>query len=115
MQRKMQRPESSSTNRRACNPCALGTLVINLLHRNSVHPQVNVQRRETERQTEARLRSYSHHAKQQEEEPWLDLKLHSETSDAARSVWEKLATPPETELPATMTRQEYLAAITPGE
>lgn len=76
--------------------------------------QVNVQRRETERQTEARLRSYSHHAKQQEEEPWLDLKLHSETSDATRSVWEKLASPPETELPATMTRQEYLAAITPG-
>lgn len=39
--------------------------------------QVSVQRRETERQAEARLKSYSHHAKQETEEPWVKLRLHS--------------------------------------
>lgn len=39
-------------------------------------PQVSVQRRETDRQLEARLKSYSHHAKQEAEEPWVNLQLH---------------------------------------
>ena len=38
--------------------------------------QVSVQRRETDRQKDARLKSYSHHAKQEQEEPWVKLQLH---------------------------------------
>lgn len=41
-----------------------------------------VKRRETEQQTEARLRSYAHLAAQEEADQWVPLEFHGETSGA---------------------------------
>ncbi len=76
--------------------------------------QVSVQRRETERQTEMRLKSYSHHAKREGEEPWVPLQLHGADSAAAHSVWGRLTSPAETPVPMNMSRAEYLDSFVPG-
>lgn len=41
---------------------------------------MNVQRRETERQAEMRLKSYSYHAQQEEHEPWIELEVRADRS-----------------------------------
>lgn len=45
---------------------------------------VQVRKRETEAQQEARLRSYAHIAAQEAAEPWHDVKFHGETSEVGR-------------------------------
>lgn len=45
-----------------------------------LEPQVK--RRETEQQTEARLRSYAHLAAQEEADQWVPLEFHGEASGA---------------------------------
>ena len=43
---------------------------------------LQVKRRETEQQTEARLRSYAHLAAQEEADHWVPLEFHGDTSGA---------------------------------
>lgn len=76
---------------------------------------VQVKRRETEQQTEARLRSYAHLAAQEEADQWVPLEYHGETSELAQGVWQRLATVDGAqEVAHTLTREQYLDAIVPG-
>ncbi len=45
-----------------------------------------MQRRETERQTEMRLKSYSYHAQQEEHEPWVDLEVIDVSGEVAPAL-----------------------------
>lgn len=72
--------------RKRAAPCVLGlrgNLQIRLCDEVTQHlglgccVQVNVQRRETERQAEMRLKSYSYHAQQESEELWQELEVCS--------------------------------------
>mmetsp|Transcript_87 Transcript_87/g.290 ORF Transcript_87/g.290 Transcript_87/m.290 type:complete len:429 (-) Transcript_87:89-1375(-) len=76
--------------------------------------KVNVQRRETERQAEMRLKSYSYHAQQEEHEPWIELELLGPDSVEAAGVWDAITSPPLTSVPLTMSRDAFLDAVTPG-
>lgn len=76
--------------------------------------KVNVQRRETERQAEMRLKSYSYHAQKESEEPWRDLELLGPDSDAAAGILDAIVSPPNTVVPLTMSGIDFLKAVTPG-
>lgn len=76
--------------------------------------KVNVQRRETERQAEMRLKSYSYHAQQESEEPWRELELLGPDSDEAAGILDTIVSPPGTAVKLTMSGGEFLEAVTPG-
>ncbi|KAL4443420.1 hypothetical protein ABPG75_011157 [Micractinium tetrahymenae] len=76
---------------------------------------VQVKRRETEQQAEARLRSYAHLAAQEEADQWVPLEYHGEASELAQSIWTRLAgVGGAPEVAATLSREQYLDAIVPG-
>lgn len=52
---------------------------------------LQVKRRETEQQAEARLRSYAHLAAQEEADPWVPLEYHGEASGGAAARQGRLA------------------------
>ncbi|KAL6745748.1 Sin-like protein conserved region-domain-containing protein [Haematococcus lacustris] len=76
--------------------------------------ELQVQKRETERQQQQRLNSYAHISKQEEDEAWKTLKLHMPDSRPAEKVWGALMTPAESK-PAHphLPRPAYLKAILP--
>lgn len=76
--------------------------------------KVNVQRRETERQAEMRLKSYSYHAQQESEEPWQELELLGPDSDEAAGILDTIVSPPNTSVQLTMSGGDFLEAVTPG-
>mmetsp|Transcript_4425 Transcript_4425/g.15842 ORF Transcript_4425/g.15842 Transcript_4425/m.15842 type:complete len:719 (+) Transcript_4425:152-2308(+) len=84
--------------------------------------QVQVRRRETERQTEARLQSHAYLRKLDEEETWVKLvaNIDNKSSTAAYerffkdSSIERLRNGELTEMPFNMTPSAYLAGLTPG-
>ncbi len=77
--------------------------------------QVQVQRRETERQAEQRVNSYAYIARQEADEKWKQLNCASADSSVAGSLWDRLMTPPaETASLASMPRASYLSALTSG-
>ncbi|KAF5830650.1 hypothetical protein DUNSADRAFT_14215, partial [Dunaliella salina] len=55
--------------------------------------EVQVQKRETERQLQARINSYAYISQKEEEEQWKDLKVHLQESDVAYRLWDKLMAP----------------------
>ena len=78
--------------------------------------QVQVQRRETERQAEQRLTSYAYISQQEADEKWKQLKCSSAESEVAAKVWDKLTTPSEhAAAPDNLSRSAYLATLIPGE
>ena len=78
--------------------------------------QVQVQRRETERQAEQRVNSYAYIARQEAEEKWKQLNCASADSSVASSLWDKLMTPPAVGVSvASMPRASYLSALTAGK
>lgn len=78
--------------------------------------QVQVQRRETERQAEQRVNSYAYIARQEADEKWKQLNCASADSSVAGSLWDRLMTPPaETATLASMPRASYLSALTSGK
>ncbi|KAF6256966.1 Sin-like protein conserved region-domain-containing protein [Scenedesmus sp. NREL 46B-D3] len=52
--------------------------------------EVTVKRRETERQQQARLNSYSHLQQEEQAEAWVPLQLHAPDSVPADAIWHKL-------------------------
>jgi hypothetical protein len=54
--------------------------------------EVTVKRRETERQQQARLNSYSHLQQEEQAEAWVPLQLHAPDSVPADAIWHKLLT-----------------------
>ncbi|GAX81299.1 hypothetical protein CEUSTIGMA_g8730.t1 [Chlamydomonas eustigma] len=75
--------------------------------------EVQVQKRETERQQQARLNSYAYLAQKEEEEPWVNLHLHSADSVPAESIWQRFVSPRETELASDVPKAAYLKACVP--
>lgn len=77
-----------------------------------VSPQVQVQRRETERQAQMRLKSHAYISKLEADEEWVDIKFRDLSTDD--NVWRKLEGAPEEELPMELTAAEYLTALLPS-
>ena len=76
--------------------------------------QVQVRRRETDRQQEARLRSHAYLKMKEEEEPWVHLEVHTEESGASSAVKDFLcapATDPSSLKP--LAPMDYLPALIP--
>ena len=81
-----------------------------------VAAQVQVQRRETERQTEQRLNSYAFLSQQESDEKWKQLKCSAAESEVAAKVWDKLTTPAEQDaVSENLSRPHYLATIIPSQ
>ena len=78
-------------------------------------PQVQVQRRETERQAEQRLASFAHISQTEADEKWKMLDYASPDSEVASGVWENLMKPPQQAASlASMPCAEYLSTLTAG-
>ncbi|BDA41399.1 probable DNA-directed RNA polymerase III subunit RPC5 at N-terminal half [Coccomyxa sp. Obi] len=75
---------------------------------------VQVKRRETERQVEMRMSSYSYLQSIEAEEPWVDLAAHAPDSVPADNVWAALKLTVDADVPMTLDRQAYLDALLPG-
>ncbi|KAK9820135.1 hypothetical protein WJX72_006476 [[Myrmecia] bisecta] len=75
---------------------------------------VQVKRRETERQAEARLNSYAYISQRAEEERWTELQSWPANSGSADGMWEQLMTPTEQVLDASLSRTDYLTALVPA-
>ncbi|EFN57906.1 hypothetical protein CHLNCDRAFT_141955 [Chlorella variabilis] len=76
---------------------------------------VQVKRRETEQQAEARLKSYAHLAEQEKADQWVALDYHGGASDLAQTVWSKLVSADnKPDVGVTLSREQYLDAIVPG-
>ena len=75
--------------------------------------QVEVKRRETERQQQFRLKSYAYISKQEADEKWTPITMNPADSNSAAVLWDKLASGPETQLPLDLSREEYLSACLP--
>lgn len=76
--------------------------------------QVQVKRRETERQQEQRVSSYAYLAEKEQEEPWQGLDAHSPGSALAVGVWSALHNTSEAEVPMGLDREAYLGILLPG-
>ena len=75
--------------------------------------QVTYERKETERQREARKQSHAYLKQQEDEEPWTELSYHSVESSAAETIWEQLMTAGGKDIHAGITREEYLHELVP--
>ena len=78
--------------------------------------QVQVQRRETERQAEQRLASFAHISQTEAEEKWRTLNYASPESEVASGIWEKLMKPTQQDAPlASMPCADYLSTLAAGK
>lgn len=78
--------------------------------------QVQVQRRETERQAEQRLASFAHISQTEAEEKWKTLNYASPDSEVASGIWDRLMKPMQQEVSlASMPCAAYLATLTAGK
>ncbi len=73
-----------------------------------------MKRRETERQVEMRMASYSYLQSIEAEEPWVELAAHAPDSLPADNVWAALKLTVNADVPMTLGRQAYLNALLPG-
>ncbi len=94
-------------NGAAGEPAAIFSKISRLL-------QVQVKRKETEKQQENRLRSYGYLKEVEEKEAWRELKLHSAASTAAHNLRAKLLHPQDRCLPMDLPPDAYLASLVPG-
>jgi len=83
--------------------------------------EVQVQKRETERQLQARINSYAYISQKEEEEQWKDLKVHLQESDVAYRLWDKLMAPSTDPHPTKdakersyLSRLDYLHTFVPA-
>ena len=73
--------------------------------------QVQVKRRETERQQESRLNSYAYLAEQERQEPWCELQaIPPQTSIIDTMLYRAV----EDDVPMELSQQDYSCAILPG-
>jgi hypothetical protein len=90
--------------------------------------EVTVKRRETERQQQARLNSYSHLQQEEQAEAWVPLQLHAPDSVPADAIWHKLLSESDAaaaaadcsgssngrQMPPPLSRAEYLRSFVPS-
>ena len=74
--------------------------------------QVQVQRRETERQIQNKLNSHAYISRMEAEEEWVDVDVAD--SSVADRFWERLSDGPSDTIPMSLSRSDYLTAILPG-
>lgn len=78
--------------------------------------QVQVKKKETERQQEMRLRSFAYLKQLEDQEVWKELHLHSSSTNAAHKLrLDKMLKPQERLLPMDMSPTAYLASLVPGK
>lgn len=75
--------------------------------------QVQVQRRETERQIQNKLNSHAYISKLEAEEKWIDVDLSG--VQAADSFWQKMSCGPQKEVDMSLSRKAYLSSLMPRE
>ena len=75
---------------------------------------MNVLRRETERQVEMRQRSYAWQQKEEDAEPWTELKRRGADSREAAALWDAVTAAAGGDLPMSLGRQQYLNLLVPG-
>lgn len=79
--------------------------------------EVQVQKRETERQQQARLNSYAYISSKEDEEAWQTLELHTAEKMAAARTWEKFMVAKDNDVVKAMggalDRPAYLRSIIP--
>ncbi|MEW5305904.1 MAG: hypothetical protein WDW36_008415, partial [Sanguina aurantia] len=79
--------------------------------------EVQVQKRETERQQQARLNSYAYISSKEDEEAWQTLELHTAEKAAAAHTWEKFMVAKDNDVVKAMggalDRPAYLRSIIP--
>ena len=73
--------------------------------------QVQVKRRETERQQESRLNSYAYLAEQERQEPWCALQAIPPQAGIIDTMLYKAV---EDDVPMELSQQDYSCAILPG-
>ena len=75
--------------------------------------QVQVRRRETERQAEQRLASHAYLRAQQEEEPWAKLQPHGPDSPASQAALSRLRATPSGRAGESVAPASFLDALLP--
>ena len=73
-----------------------------------------MQRRETDRQVEARQRSFAYQQQLEDAEPWAHMRSCPEASPECDMLWGKLMAPASRDLDMSLSRLQYLAALVPG-
>jgi len=76
--------------------------------------EVQVQKRETERQQQARLNSFAYISQKEEEESWINLALHTADSRPAESIWGRFMAAKDNDIKVDMDRSDYLRAFVPS-
>lgn len=74
---------------------------------------VQITRRETEAQIEARRRSYAYLASEEAREPWAEMRYHAASSDVAEQLVERLKAVETHGVPNPMSTERYLEALLP--
>ena len=74
--------------------------------------QVQVQKRETERQIQNKLNSHAYISKLEAEEEWIDVQLAG--IHLADTFWDRLSRGPDTEVAMSLNRKDYLTSLLPG-
>lgn len=74
---------------------------------------VQITRRETEAQIEARRRSYAYLASEEAREPWAEMRYHESESEAASLLVERLKAVDRGSVPYPMSTERYLEALLP--
>jgi len=74
--------------------------------------QVEVKRRETERQQESRLNSYAYLTEREQQEPWRELHAIPPRADIVNSMLYKAM---DEAVPMELSQQDYSCAILPGK
>lgn len=76
--------------------------------------QVSVQRRETDRQLEARQRSFAYQQRMEDAEPWVSMRSCGEASVESNGLWNQVMAPSGRDLDMSLSRQQYLETLVPG-
>lgn len=78
------------------------------------HMQVSVQRRETDRQLEARQRSFAYQQRMEDAEPWVSMRSCGEASAESNGLWNQVMAPSGRDLDMSLSRQQYLDTLVLG-
>jgi DNA-directed RNA polymerase-3 subunit RPC5 len=76
--------------------------------------QVNVRRRETERQEANRLQSHAYLKQLEEAEPWIPLEPHGTDSPVTEGIRQKMVAKTQDRINFNMTPDAYLSTLVPG-
>lgn len=106
-------PESAGASRRGATSAAPEEESMENKSDELMPVMVQIRRRETEAQQEARLRSFAHLSSLDAAEEWVRLQYHDDASEAAQGLVRRLAATPAEPVLHAMPRPQYLAALVP--